>query len=353
MSDISRTVSTALHSLRQRETTSRLTSELTQVSQELSTGLKARPYDDLGHKSSDAIAIRMQVARNDGFITSNTLLDRRFLAVETSLGAFRDAGQAVMEQALTATVSGGASSSYLTLAARSALDTVIQRAAVGDSSGYLMAGTRSDVNPLQAWDEVNPRTGASPATAVDQMIGGTPQSLADVQRAISDLKAGFDDNAGITDHNFEQTFSNGAPSGNPPLTSRTSETQTLTQGVQANDPAMRDLMRGLAMLSAVDAGDIADTEAREAWLTEARSAIGAGLDGLVDLETVTGLKRAQLQDTLAAQQSRGQFLDQETLKLEGADQYDAATRLTQLQNQLDSSFAVTARLSRLSFLNYL
>ena len=41
------------------------------------------------------------------------------------------------------------------------------------------------------------------------------------------------------------------------------------------------------------------------------------------------------------------------MNLEGVDQYDAATRLTQLQNQLDSSFAVTARLSRLSFLNYL
>tara|TARA_R100000789_G_C3016549_1_gene152536 strand:- start:1969 stop:2445 length:477 start_codon:yes stop_codon:yes gene_type:complete len=154
-------------------------------------------------------------------------------------------------------------------------------------------------------------------------------------------------------HNFENTFYNGAPTGNPPLTSRTSETQTLTQGAQANDPAIRDLMRGLAMLSAVNPSDIPDEAARDAWLTEARSAIGAGLEGLTDLETQTGLKRAQLADTISAQESRALFLDAEVMNLEGVDQYDAATRLTQLQNQLDSSFAVTARLSRLSFLNYL
>ena len=93
MTEISRTVSTALQSLRQREQTSRLAAEISDVSKEVTTGLKANPYDDLGHRSADAIAIRMQITRNDGFLTSNALLDRRFLAVETSLGAMRDVGQ--------------------------------------------------------------------------------------------------------------------------------------------------------------------------------------------------------------------------------------------------------------------
>ena len=84
MTEISRTVSTALQSLRQREQTSRLAAEISDVSKEVTTGLKANPYDDLGHRSADAIAIRMQITRNDGFLTSNALLDRRFLAVETS-----------------------------------------------------------------------------------------------------------------------------------------------------------------------------------------------------------------------------------------------------------------------------
>ncbi len=264
MSEVSRSISTALHSLRQRESTSRLSAELTLVSQELTTGLKARPYDDLGHRSSDAIAIRMQITRNDGFLTSNALLDRRFLAVETSLGAMRDAGQAVLEQSFVAQSASGPSTSFVAQAARSALDTVIQRAGVSDSSGYLMSGTRIDTNPLQGWDKANPATGLSPAGVVDDIIGGPLNSVADVQSAIDGLKAAFAD-ADPTNpaRNFEATFYNGTPANNPPLSSRTSESQTLSQTAQANDPAMRDLMRGLAMLSAVDAGQITDPEARD------------------------------------------------------------------------------------------
>lgn len=354
MTEIARTVSTALYSLRSREATSRLSTEISDVSREVTTGLKAKPYDDLGFRSSDAIAIRMQITRNDGFLTSNTLLDRRFLAVETSLGAMREVGQGVLEEAFTATPSAGQSTGYLSRSARSALETVLQRAAVSDSSGFLMAGTRSDTNPLQAWESANPATGLSPKGVVDDLIGGPLTTLADVQTAIANLKAAFADADGVNpNRNFEATFYNGAPSGSPPLTARTSETQTLSQPAQANDPAMRDLIRGLAMLSAVDAGQIPDEQAQEVWMTEARTAIANGLEGLTDLETVTGLRRGQLQDTINAQQSRAQFLDGERLKLEGVDQYDAATRLAQLQNQLESSFAVTARLSRLSFLNYL
>ncbi|MFN2307540.1 MAG: flagellin, partial [Paracoccaceae bacterium] len=35
------------------------------------------------------------------------------------------------------------------------------------------------------------------------------------------------------------------------------------------------------------------------------------------------------------------------------DPYEAATRLNQLQTQLEATYAVTARLSKLSFLNFM
>ena len=39
--------------------------------------------------------------------------------------------------------------------------------------------------------------------------------------------------------------------------------------------------------------------------------------------------------------------------MEGVDPYEAATRLSALETQLQASYAVTARLSRMSFLNFL
>lgn len=360
MTEISRTVSTALQSLRQRETSSRIAAQISDASYEVTTGLKAKPYDALGHKSADAIAIRMQIVRNDGFLASNALLDRRFLAVETSLGAMREAGQEVLEQSFLAQSSAGQTSAQLSQAARAALDTLIERSAVSDSSGYLMSGTASDTKPLQGWDTPHPDTGLSPSGIVDDVVSGGLNSLADVQAAIDALTDMFNDqNTGDPARNFEASFYNGTPAmdgggqPNAPLTARISETETIAQTAQANDPAMRDLMRGLAMLSAVDVNQISDPDAREAWATAARNAITSGLSGLTELETDTGLKRTRLADTVAAQESRAGFLDGERLLLEGADQYDAATRLTQLQTQLESSYAVTARLSSMSFLNFM
>ncbi|SHF50005.1 flagellar hook-associated protein 3 FlgL [Loktanella atrilutea] len=341
-----------------RETTSRLADQISDASREVTTGLKAQPFDALGHKSADAIAIRMQIQRNDGFIASNTLLDGRFLAVETSLGSIRTAAQDVLDQSFVALTSTGSKS--LAEIARSAIDTLIERSAVSDSSGFLMSGTRSDVSPLQGWTEVNPDTGLSPAGIVEDVLSGPMNSLADVQSKIAALKAVFSDSDSTNpSRNFEASFYNGSPTRdangqvNPPLTVRVSTTETMAQPVQANATAMRDLMRGLAMVSAVDAGQISDPDARAAWIDEARNAIANGISGTTELETNTGVLRSRLSTITETQQSRGTLLAKEQLLLEGTDQYDAATRLTQLQTQLESSYAVTARLSRLSFLNYL
>lgn len=360
MNEISRTVSTALQSMRQREQASRLAGKISETAQEMTTGMKARPYDALGHRSSDAIAIRMQIVRNDGFLTSNSLLERRFESVEIALSGIREAGQDVLNQLLVTGSSAGLSSDHLAQSARAAIDFIVGRSAVSDSSGFVMSGTRSDARPLQSWDVPNAETGLAPAQILDNVLGGTIGGLADAYARIDALKRVFDD-ADTTnpDYNFDASFYNGSPAldaaggPNPLVKFRISENETLTQPAQANDPAMRDLLRGLAMISSVDVNQITDLEARDAWMGEARSAISKGLGGLANLETTMGIRRAQLADTIKSQESRSAFLNTERLALEGVDQYDAASRLTLLQTQLESSYAVTARLSRMSFLNYL
>jgi flagellar hook-associated protein 3 FlgL len=40
-------------------------------------------------------------------------------------------------------------------------------------------------------------------------------------------------------------------------------------------------------------------------------------------------------------------------KLEGVDPYEASTRLSQLMTQVETAYAMTARVQKLSLLNYL
>lgn len=360
MSEISRTVSTALQSLRQREHASRLAGQIADTASEVTTGLKSRPYEALGYKSADAIAIRMQITRNDGFIESNKLLAQRFAGLESALGGIRDAGQDVLEQLVFSEANGGSPSRNLSQIAQAAIDTITARAAYKDTSGFAMSGTMSDLIPLQPWDEVNPDTGLSPQGIIQGTVGPTITGTADAQAKIDELRTIYDSAlVANPNSNFEATFYRGTDEldaggqPNPFVEVQISPTEKITQPAQANNPAMRDLLRGLAMLAEVDVSAIADPDARALWMEEARSAIAGGLSGVTDLETGAGVTRGRLADTLNTQQVRAELLAAEQLALEGADQYDAAGRLTQLQTQLESSYAVTARLSRMSFLNYL
>ena len=167
---------------------------------------------------------------------------------------------------------------------------------------------------------------------------------------IDALKAIFDGTGAPAGTSFEDAFYDGSDTS---TSFRVDQNEEVQQPIRADDPAMRDLLRGLAMLDSVDVSQIGDADAYDAWMTEAVAAISAGLDGVGDLEIENGLRRARLSETITAQESRQSFLNSERLELEGVDQYDAAVRLSLLQSQIEANYAVTARLSRLSFLNFL
>ena len=128
---------------------------------------------------------------------------------------------------------------------------------------------------------------------------------------------------------------------------------TLNYGVQANDAAFTDLMRGLTMLAAVDVSQIADPDAYAAYVTEAVDAISVGIGGVLAAETQLGAQQKLVEDTSTALEDVNDIYNSRILALEAVDPYEAATRLSQLETQLQSSYAVTARLMNLSLLNFL
>ena len=128
---------------------------------------------------------------------------------------------------------------------------------------------------------------------------------------------------------------------------------TLNYGVQANDAAFTDLMRGLTMLAAVDVSQISDPDAYAAYVTEAVDAISVGIGGVLAAETQLGAQQKLVEDTSTALEDVNDIYNSRILALEAVDPYEAATRLSQLETQLQSSYAVTARLMNLSLLNFL
>ena len=107
------------------------------------------------------------------------------------------------------------------------------------------------------------------------------------------------------------------------------------------------------MIAATDPAEIADPEAYRIWFGAAVNAVSDGISGILDMETRLGTQQQVVEQTLSMQRDRQDLYNGQVLSLEGVDPYEAATRLSSLQTQLEATYAVTSRLSRLSFLNFM
>ena len=135
---------------------------------------------------------------------------------------------------------------------------------------------------------------------------------------------------------------------------RISETATLDPFATAEDTAVRDMLSGLALSALVGRGvlDAAPSE-------QARLARDAGLrllaaDGaLVDLQAAVGVQENRVAAGEAEVRASRETFEMARADLIGVDPFEAATRLQAMEGQLETLYALTARLSRLSLTDYL
>lgn len=354
------TVSTLQALLSRRRMAADLQEQLTQASQEVSTGTRADVYRSLGVRSAETLALRARMDRNAGLISSNEVLANRMEMMAETLGQVRDTAQTFLNVAIANRDAPAATAETLQTGARAALEQLLPLVNVSYHGAALFSGVDSGQPPLQGWEKVNPQTGLSPREVVEGVIGGGIGNAADAAAKLAEMEMIFASaDAAQPARNFEATFYNGTPqtdaSGTPAprLTAHIEEGTTLSYGVQANDKPFTDLLRGLSMLAGTDASEIADADAYRTWVGAAVDAVGAGVEGLIVTEARLGGQQQVLEETMEQQSDRNDLYNRQILSLEGVDTYEAASRMSQLQAQLEATYAVTARLSKLSFLNFM
>ena len=356
-----RTMSTLDALVSQRRAAADLNQRLTQAGQEATTGMKADIFRALGMRSSEALALRSSMARNETFISSNEMLANRLDLTALTLRQARDTAQGFLDLAASNLESPSQTAGELQRAARVVLERLTGQINTSFLGVPLFAGTDSAQLPLQRWDAVNPDTGLAPRDVLATTIGAGIADATDATAKAARLAEIYASAATVlpAEERFESTFFNGTPlvaadgSASPRVTARIDETTVLAYGIQANDPAFTDLLRGLAMIAATDPAEIADPEAYRVWVGTAATAVSDGIAGLLDLETRLGTQQQVVEQTLSTQRDRQDLYNSQVLSLEGVDPYEAATRLNSLQTQLEATYAVTSRLSRLSFLNFM
>lgn len=194
--------------------------------------------------------------------------------------------------------------------------------------------------------------------AVDRSPLGDPGRLLSEVRAIMEagpdaaaVNAALDEYFNDPDGGFATDIYNGGEGAAPPV--EIAPGVYVQPAVKADAPPIRDLIRNLAVIAnyeALPAGSAAarDSIVREAALgaldaetalTEMRASIGVAETRMAAAVERYALEEAALATVLNARTAR--------------DPFEAAAELQKLETQLESSYLMTARLARLSLVNFL
>ncbi|MCU0911074.1 MAG: hypothetical protein MUE98_06940 [Rhodobacteraceae bacterium] len=124
--------------------------------------------------------------------------------------------------------------------------------------------------------------------------------------------------------------------------------------VTAADPALREVMVGVA-LGALLAGPTLGTDTTERLALSRSSAerLLSARTPLTEIRAGVGATEARIAGAEARAGAEGTALDLARTELVEADPYAAAARLQTAQTQLETLFALTARVSRLSLVDFL
>ncbi len=194
-------------------------------------------------------------------------------------------------------------------------------------------------------------TTATPLAPVETLLAdvqGIIASAANSSDAITALDTYFNDPAG----GFETTIYQGGS--NPVAHMILPDGSKIGSALRANDTSLKDVLRGLATFAALENGPFSAASSEyEVLYRNASENSTRGEAALIKVQADLGVASGQVtrsQDRL----SQERLVTTKAFEaIVGRDQYEAATRLSQIETQLQAAFAITARLSNLSLTNYL
>jgi flagellar hook-associated protein 3 FlgL len=309
---------------------------------------------DLERRSVEATTGRTTDAGRTlrGDFTPLTAIDAKLAQLETYKSATSEATltASTMQTALDtlSDIAGALSTSLLAAASPgnpTAINAVGRDAQVRFSSAMATLNTRVGDRTLFAGTS----TTSAAVTNADEILDTLESisigaaSAADVEAAIS---AWFADPAGFTTLGYQ----GGAPL--DPLQIAPGEIVTLD--ATANDPAIRNTLKSLAIAALLDRGILSsDTAQRAALAQRAGEGLLESASGRTELAARIGTAEERIATAEIRNAAEATSLGIARSGIVSIDAYAAATALTDAETQLDTLYAITARLARLSLSNYL
>ena len=339
----------------------RIQDDLRTAQKEVTTGRLADVGLGLGVRTNQTVSIRIERENNTRLRESNGLIAQRFDTMQTALESVVRTGEALM----ASLISNGASDPGITASVQQAKAGLQQfTGALNSASGsrFLFSGASND-QPAIAFGAVgggatsgyDQNSTAKEATGLAFLAAfGFAQddpAVAGINPADLDafITGGLDD---LFQLSATGQWDNWSQADGSAVYNRISESETLDVSYPASDEAFRNIAKAYVMIADLGVEGMTG-EARQLLTSRAIETLSQGLAQLTEIRSEIGGKQSRIEVTEQTLKSRNSVLTLSMASFEEVDPYEASTRVTTLMTLLETSYALTARISRLSILNYL
>lgn len=315
-----------------------LKQQMSQLTEELSSGRTADVAKTLSGDYNHLIDIERNMRILDGYKTATNeastyaqamqeTLDHMQSISSTFSGELLASGASNIPQVVNSTASQAADQ----------LDALISSLNGQAAGRSLFGGAGTDRPPL-----------VDSTTLLDEVrnaiVAAGAISLGDIQTAVENW---FNDPAG-----FEAIAYLGSNSALSPF--QLGEGEQVSLDIKADNSAFRDVLRHTALAAlSTDPTLGLNVQGQSALMNSSGIGIFEAESDITSLRADVGAAEARIDRSAtrnAAERTSSEYAKGALL---GIDQYEAATRLEEVQFQLESLYSVTVRLSRLSLLNFM
>jgi flagellar hook-associated protein 3 FlgL len=311
-------------------------SELARLSDSLSSGKVADITRHLGGETAGLAGLEYSLTQLDAYAQTGSETQQYLAAQQTILTKVDDVRSATAARLLLVSdASTVAQVDEAAASAQSSFESVVRSLNTQIADRSVMGGANVANAPLASADQM--------LTDIQTAIGGA----LDAATIIATVDDWFDDPGG----GFA-TMGYVGDTG-PTQERRVSETRSVGLTARADNPAFVAVLKSTALAALANDMPALDADTKRTLLQEAGADMFGAASDLVGVQARVGFAEAQVADALAENAAQQTGLGIARNDLISADPFDTASRLQQVQLQLETHYAVTARLSQLSLLRYI
>lgn len=329
----------------------KLQSSLIKAQAELASGRKWDIGKEVGARESESISLRQDLARNTTLIDTNSVATVRLSVQQNAISNLSQSAQAFVST-LIAARNTNEGPGLVQKEAQANLIALVDRLNTSTAGVHIFGGINTDTPPIADYYS-NPTSAGRTAVANAFMADfGTTQS--------DPANAAIDSTAMQTflDTTFAGLFdaatwgTNWSVASDVNMNSRISPFEVIETSANANEDPFRNLARAYTMIADLGVENL-NRNTFGIVVDEAVRIAAQAIEDLSGVQANLGTAEARIARANERLSTQNNILTNHISDLENVDPFDASVRVTTLLTQIETAYSLTARVQRLTILNYL